>query len=206
MEVTYQAKSDVGLLFGLRLFFCDERLVPASSPDSTWGLYKAKLVPGTPLTEEQFLTVNTDLEVGQAAQAYQAQLLAQLGTAPSCGSVPKMDLLLLGAGPDGHTCSLFPSHPLLSEPHPSSGGAVVLSISDSPKPPPCRVTLSLPAVNSAPCCVFAAVGEGKADMMERILGADSKGENSHLPARMVRPTNGELYWILDQASASKLEV
>jgi len=184
-----------------RLFFCDERLVPFSSPDSTWGLYKNSLLQVTPLTEQQFITVNTDLTPEEAAADYQSRLESGLGSSP-----PRLDLLLLGAGPDGHTCSLFPGHPLLDQPSPADGGPVVVSITNSPKPPPERVTLTLPVVNSALCCVFAAVGEGKAGMVAQLLGEQAPANPKDLPARLVKPTNGELYWILDQGAAKDLNI
>jgi len=88
-----------------RLFFCDERLVAPEDKDSTWGLYRSGLVQETPLTEEQFLVVDTTLPAQEAASDYAGQLACRLGG--------RLDLLLLGAGPDGHTCSLFPGHQLL---------------------------------------------------------------------------------------------
>jgi len=174
--------------------FCDERMVGPDSPDSTWGLYRSQLVPVTELSEDQFLLVDTALSPEDAAKKYQADLEAVFGVPP------RFDLLLLGAGPDGHTCSLFPGHPLIKEP--VAGGRVVAHIEDSPKPPPNRVTLTLPAVNSASRCIFAATGAGKAEMMKLLLGEAES--DPPLPARMVEPADGEVVWILDSAAAAKL--
>ena len=59
-------------------------------------------------------------------------------------------------------------------------------------------------VNSAGCCVFAAVGASKADMMKKLVGPDEPEDPLQLPARLVRPVSGELIWFLDQAAAQKL--
>ncbi|XP_076031526.1 6-phosphogluconolactonase [Oratosquilla oratoria] len=172
------------------LFFCDERLVPFDSPDSTVNLYLEGLVGTTPLLRDQFVAIDPKLSVEAAARDYSDKMRQHF---VDC-KWPNVDLLLLGMGPDGHTASLFPGHKLLAE-----DGLWIAPISDSPKPPPCRITMTLPVINAARCCVFAMAGQGKAEMVKRVLGNEEQ-----LPAAMVKPYRGELIWILDEAAASKL--
>ncbi|XP_047490202.1 6-phosphogluconolactonase-like [Penaeus chinensis] len=171
------------------LFFCDERVVPFDHDDSTFKVYKG-LTESTPLKAEQFVVIDPSLEAEAAAKDYEAKVRAKFPNA----EWPAFDLLLLGMGPDGHTASLFPGHALLKE-----DKLWIAPISDSPKPPPCRVTMTFPVINKARCCIFAMAGQGKADMVKRILG-----DGEALPSGMVKPINGELIWILDEGAASKL--
>ncbi|XP_061046242.1 6-phosphogluconolactonase isoform X2 [Eubalaena glacialis] len=80
---------------------------------------------------------------------------------------------------------------------------IVAPISDSPKPPPQRVTLTLPVLNAARTIIFVATGEGKAAVLKRIL--EDKEENP-LPAALVQPRTGKLCWFLDEAAARLLTV
>jgi len=95
--------------------FCDERLVPFEHAESTYGLYRTHLLSRLPIPDSQVITINPQLPVEEAAEDY-AKKLRQ---AFQGDSIPVFDLLILGVGPDGHTCSLFPDHPLLqvSAPH-----------------------------------------------------------------------------------------
>jgi len=176
-----------------QLFFCDERFVEENNEDSTFGQFKKLFVPKTGLAITQFVTVDLSLTLDGAAAAYEAEILNKFGLQDS-KTIPKFDLLLLGMGPDGHTCSLFPGHPLLKETN-----KLIASISDSPKPPPERVTMTYPLINQAHLCLFAMCGEGKAEMVKRILVDGEK-----LPAGQVRPVAGKLVWLLDQGAASLL--
>ncbi|KAG5891926.1 hypothetical protein JTB14_030071 [Gonioctena quinquepunctata] len=176
-----------------RIFFCDERVVPVNDADSTFGLYKQTLIDSgvVDLEEEQFVQIKQGVTAEEAAVDYARQMSTYFGDA----KLPVFDMLLLGMGPDGHTCSLFPGHKLLSEEN-----KWVASITDSPKPPPSRVTLTFPVINNARNCVFAAAGEGKADMIKRILV-----DKEDLPAARVKPTSGKLYWIVDKGAGKYLK-
>ena len=112
---------------------------------------------------------------------------------------PSFDLILLGIGPDGHVASLFPTHPLLSE-----STAWVAPITDSPKPPPNRITLTLPVLNAAHCVAVVAAGGSKAPVVKQSVPTESFSPSSPpLPAGLVRP-QGELLWIVDVAAGSDL--
>lgn len=166
-----------------RIFFCDERVVPFDDDDSTFGIYKKQLVGKVNLTEEQFVKIKQGvsgiinnrrsnktkgtltsicfLHVNIAAEEAAIDYLRQMSLYFPPESVPRFDMLLLGMGPDGHTCSLFPGHKLVEE-----RSRWVAPISDSPKPPSARITLTFPVINNAKSCVFATAGEGKADMVK----------------------------------------
>jgi len=173
-----------------KLFFCDERVVPLDSADSTFGVYKNSLVGAVPLTEDQFVKINPHLPAEEAAKDYIQKMAVHFPP----DELPRFHLLLLGMGPDGHTCSLFPGHRLLDE-----TSVWVAPITDSPKPPASRVTLTFPVVNNAEVCVFAVSGQGKAEMVKRILK-----DKENLPAGRVEPSKGQVIWILDQPAASLL--
>ncbi|XP_066590268.1 6-phosphogluconolactonase [Prorops nasuta] len=173
-----------------RFFFCDERIVPFDNTESTYGLFKNSLIGTLPITEDQFIKINTDLSADEAAKDYIKKMSVYFP--PDC--LPRFDLLLLGLGPDGHTCSLFPGHKLLDE-----SSLWVCPINDSPKPPLSRITLTLPVVNNARVCMFAVTGSGKAKIVQKIMEQREKlSISDQLPAARIQPTNGTLYWILDR--------
>ncbi|XP_058233125.1 6-phosphogluconolactonase [Hemibagrus wyckioides] len=174
--------------------FCDERLVPFDDPESTYGLYKNQLFTKLNIPEERVLAIDPSLPVQQCAEDYARKLSKALDTQQT----PVFDMLLLGMGPDGHTCSLFPDHPLLQEKQ-----KTVAPISDSPKPPPQRVTLTLPVVNAAHCVVFVSTGGSKATVLKQVLEG---GDSPVLPAALVAPTHGELFWLVDEPAAASLKL
>ena len=88
---------------------------------------------------ENIFTISHVDDPARAAEAYEATI-QEVIPAPH-----RIDLILLGLGPDGHTASLFPQHELLQY----RGDRLVLPITDSPKPPSSRITLTLPYINTA---------------------------------------------------------
>jgi 6-phosphogluconolactonase len=115
-------------------------------------------------------------------------------------SPQRLDVVLLGVGPDGHTASLFPGHALLAETR-----VWVAPIVDSPKPPPARVTLTLPVLSAARRTWFVVTGGGKASMIATVLAQLARAvTDDTLPAARVRPAaaEGELVWLLDAPAAS----
>ena len=106
------------------------------------------------------------------------------------------DLVLLGMGPDGHIASLFPGFAQLHE-----TVRKVVEVFDSPKPPPVRVSLTMPTLNHADSVWFLVSGTGKADAVSRALGT---GTLVDTPATGVRGGH-ETLWLLDEAAASKLD-
>lgn len=149
------------------IFFADERAVPLDHEDSNYGLLKSELLDKIPKELGQPIVhpINADLidDVQEMADQYEKLLVSSFAQRDSV-KLPIFDLLLLGCGPDGHTCSLFPGHELLRETN-----CWVAPIEDSPKPPPKRITLTLPVVTHGVRIAFVATGGGKKEIMKEIF-------------------------------------
>ncbi|KZT06374.1 6-phosphogluconolactonase [Laetiporus sulphureus 93-53] len=181
-----------------QVFYADERVVPLDHPDSNHKLCMDELFSKVPIPLDNIHTIDPSLadDIEELSDAYEQELIHEFAQKDSA-RFPIFDLILLGVGPDGHTASLFPGHPLLTE-----EGSWVAYIEDSPKPPPKRITLTYPVINHAARVAFVASGAGKADILKTVLDKPEEG----LPASRVRPAApGHLYWFLDDAAASKVE-
>ncbi|KAK7756206.1 suppressor of los1-1 [Diatrype stigma] len=176
------------------IFFCDERAVPLDHEDSNYGLLKKDLLDRIPAGAPQPTVHPIDtqyLDDAQELADQYEQLLVRSFASRDSVKLPIFDLLLLGTGPDGHTCSLFPGHPLLRE-----TDAWVAPIEDSPKPPPRRITLTLPVVTHAVRLAFVATGAAKRDVLKRILEV-----GDGLPCALVNEATGDrCSWFTDNAA------
>jgi 6-phosphogluconolactonase len=140
-------------------FWGDERAVPPEHPDSNYGLALALWLAPAGVPARNVHRMPADEADGvRAARSHEDTLLRVLGTPP------RLDVALLGVGPDGHVCSLFPGHPLLGEER-----RWVAPIDDAPKPPPRRLTLTLPTLGAAALTVVVALGEAKAAVLREAL-------------------------------------
>lgn len=163
------------------LWFGDERCVPPDDPRSNYGM-----VAGTGL-----LSRVSDGHVhrirGEAgpeeARRYEEELEALLGQAP------RLDLVLLGLGTDGHTASLFPGTAALE-----SRSWVTTGI--APTAPHQRITVTFRTLKEARALLFLVAGAEKAAALGRAIAGDPG-----VPAGRIRPRDGTLAWLVDRAAA-----
>ena len=170
------------------LWWGDARFRPSGHPDRNETQARAALA-GLPLPEERIHPMpaadGPDGDDPEAAAARYARTLSEHATS---GPLPRFDVLLLGVGEDGHVASLFPGLPGVS------ATGIVCPVRDSPKPPPVRLSLTLPTINTAAQVWLVAAGPDKA----KAVGQARSGAD--LPAARVRGTDATL-WLLDRAAA-----
>jgi 6-phosphogluconolactonase len=177
------------------VFWADERCIPSSSPESNYGAADRLLLRHVDIPRDQIHALDDTIGATEAAEGYESVLRKVFRPEP--GRLPRLDLILLGIGEDGHTASLFPGSPLLSETR-----RWAAPVFDAPKPPPVRVTLTLPVINSARHVVFVAAGSGKKSILSEVLRPCFR--RPRLPADLVSPVDGDLQWFVDEAAAGNL--
>lgn len=174
------------------LFFADERFVPPEHPDSNYLMVKESLLKNIAIPENNVFRVQTEgCSPEEAARSYASSLIKTTGN-----SEPRLDLILLGMGPDGHTASLFPNSPVLD----SQG--LVAAVYNSPKPPPVRVTFTFPLINNAREIIFLITGSDKAPVVRRAL--KDTITYKEIPASGIKPKDGKLQWLVDEKAYQEL--
>ena len=176
-------------------FFGDERHVPPTDPESNYRMANEAMLSKVPVAPGNVFRVEAEKpDAGAAATAYEQTLRKFF--ALEAGQIPAFDLILLGMGPDGHTASLFPGTEALQE----KSKLFVANWVEKLKTH--RLTLTLPVLNAARCVAFLVSGTDKAPVLKSVLEGDAPGEQ--YPAKLVRPAQGKLIWLLDRAAASSL--
>lgn len=172
----------------------DERWVAEESPESNAGVAKRTFLDRVPIPAGQVLAMPTvGLAPEEAARVYAETVRTVTGQRTG---VPRLDLVLLGMGEDGHTASLFPGSAAVRE-----GEALVVAY-HVPKLEAMRVTLTPPVLNAGREVVFLVSGGAKAATLGSVLEGRERPEG--LPAQVVRPADGRLTWLVDRAAAAGL--
>jgi len=202
------------------VFYADERAVPLDHEDSNHRLCTEHFFSKVSIPAKQIHTIDVsliddaaeageELDMEELADRYEKLLIEEFANKNSV-KFPKFDLILLGMGDDGHTASLFPGHELLTE-----MDRWVAPIEDSPKPPPRRITFTLPVLNHAAAVAFVVTGGGKASMVETVIEHPKEGMPSSRviphPKKekgLQSPKDGSppkhLFFFLDDAASAKL--
>lgn len=173
----------------ISIFWVDERCVSPDHPDSNYGLARRELLGHVPATH--FFRMRGDEAPEMAADKYERQIRAEFNLGPQ--ELPRFDFVLLGMGADGHTGSIFPKSPALA--------AKKRLVIDQyvPERKENRITLTLPVINNARCCMFLVTGREKHATLSQALNLLAEPT---LPAQMVRPGFGDLIWVVDEAAAT----
>jgi 6-phosphogluconolactonase len=181
----------------VELWWGDDRYVPADDEERNAGQAHQDLLSRVPVAHSNVHEMPASdaghPDVGAAAAAYDAELRRVVDVLGP--DEPWFEVLMLGIGPDGHCASLFPGRPEVRSP------SYVLPVSDSPKPPPTRISMGMPALRRARHVVFLASGEGKADAVARSVRGGGLDETPAAGPRGAESTT----WIVDEAAAALLD-
>lgn len=173
----------------------DERFVPGGDEERNERAARRVLLDRVGVPAERIHAMPPSdgefAEPEDAAAWYAGQLAA---SAPEGAALPRFDVLLLGMGAEGHVASIFPGSPAVDAREP------VVAVRNCPKPPPTRVSLTFPAINSAEEVWLLVTGEAKAPAVADALAGASPAENPAAGVRGRRATR----WLLDRAAAGKL--
>ncbi len=169
------------------VYFGDERACPADDPSSNYHLAQSTLLSKVPVDPRRVHRMPADRpDLDTAAADYSDLLAASLPA--GAGGAPRLDVILLGLGENGHTASLFPGTPALDV----TDRWATRGLADYE--PFDRMTLTFPALNAAASIAYMVTGAGKREA----LAATAEGT---VPASRVRPADGALVWFLDAAAA-----
>jgi 6-phosphogluconolactonase len=177
----------------VHIFWSDERCVPPSHQDSNYHMAKTALLDQVDIPATRIHRIQGEIDPQTAADRYERELRdyfeGRLGIARA-----RFDLLLLGLGADGHTASLFPGTPAVREMKRWTAAQYIDKLGAW------RITLTPPAINAAKTVMFLVTGSDKAEAVRKVLTAPFQPDD--LPAQIVKPEDGNVIWMLDNAAAA----
>ncbi len=172
------------------IFFGDERCVPPDDAQSNYRMAREAFIDAVAIPPDNVHRIKGEIDPADAANAYRDEIVAALG------DHPRLDLVLLGMGPDGHTASLFPGN------DPTADDEALVRAVYSTSQQQWRVTLTPSLLNAARTIAFAVEGAGKAAMLERVRHGPY--EPSTFPSQIIAPREGELLWLVDRAATGSV--
>ncbi len=170
-------------------YFGDERMVPPDADGSNYRMAREALLDRIPLQDDQVHRIPGELPADEAAALAEEDLRGSVPGAP----YPELDLVLLGMGPDGHTASLFPGAPELTETE-----RLMVAVHRPGMPQPWRVSMTLPVLNAGRRVLIMVGGAEKAQVVSRAIARDPE-----IPAGRLDPA-GEFTWLLTEDAAAQL--
>ncbi|MEP6535848.1 MAG: 6-phosphogluconolactonase [Bryobacteraceae bacterium] len=181
----------------INFFWSDERHVPPDHPDSNFRMANEALLSKlSSIDSKRVFRIKGELEnAEEAAEEYERELIEHFRLEET--HLPRFDLALLGMGPDGHTASLFPgTRALHDQEHLVACNWVGKFDTD-------RITMTARVLNNAASVVFLVAGEDKAPALKSVL--QGPFEPDQLPAQLIRPVDGRLIWLVDEAAGRLLK-
>ena len=183
----------------VEFYWGDERFLPPGHPERNETQAREALLDHVPVDPAKVFPMGADTGTGAAgaeaaADAYE-RILARAARPEDHGPVPSFDVLMLGMGGEGHTASIFPHSPAVYETE-----RAVVAVHGCPKPPPTRVSLTLPAIRRAAEVWIMTTGEEKAAAVSMALRGAGEVAIPVAGAQGRRRTR----WLLDRSAASKL--
>ena len=172
----------------VELFLGDERYVPPDHPDSNYRMIRETLLASQFVQPRKLFAIPTDGTPDSAAARYDEALRQQYGAGELEAGVPLFHLTLLGLGDDGHTASLLPGQPVLTE-RDRWAAAVPQGRGES------RITLTYPALDASELIIFLVSGAAKRDALAQARGGA-------LPAGRIEPM-GDVLWLVDAEAAGQ---
>ena len=187
---------------GVHLWWGDERFLPAGDPDRNETQARSALIDQLPIPAGNVHPIpgpDADIDDPADSAEHYASTLAAFAptharTDDAGPPVPEFDLVLLGVGPDGHIASLFPGHDSLDV-----TDRAVVGVHGSPKPPPVRVSLTLPALETATEIWLFVAGADKSEAVGRALA----GDDIHRTPAAGAKGRARTLWLLDTEVAAE---
>jgi len=179
----------------VRIFWGDERCVPADHKDSNFKMAKESLLDHVPLDPEKIHRMIGEDGAEKGAADYEALLKKHVKRLVN--GTPSLDLVYLGMGDDGHTLSLFPGTAPVHDDHHLVAAGYNANLKSH------RITFTPRMANAAKLCVFLVGGAGKAGVLKHVI-EENDGPIAQYPSRSIKPNPGSLLWVLDKGSSAQL--